>query len=170
MSVSAEGIRLHVDYTAWASARLLDAASNLSEEELTRDFKTADRTVLDTLVHVFAADRVWLSRIQGAPRTTFVDPEDKSMAALEKEWPALHQRWKDWASALTDGDTTAKIAFNDFRGNPYELPVWQIMMHVVNHGTHHRGQVAGFLRAMGHQPPPLDMTAYYRHLAATVAV
>jgi len=43
-------------------------------------------------------------------------------------------------------------------------PLWQILLHVVNHATHHRGQVSGFLRAMGHTPPPLDLIAFYRTL------
>ena len=169
MSVSADGIRLYLDYTAWASARLVNAASTLTEEELRRDFQTSDHSVLDTLVHVFAADRVWLSRIQGLPRATFIDPEDRTLATLQDEWPKLLGRWKEWAAALTDADTTAKIPFKDLRGNPHQLLVWQILTHVMNHGTHHRGQVSGFLRAMGHQPPPLDMTAYYREMAAAVA-
>jgi uncharacterized damage-inducible protein DinB len=42
--------------------------------------------------------------------------------------------------------------------------LWKIVLHVVNHGTHHRGQASGFLRAMGHVPPPLDLIAYYRTL------
>jgi uncharacterized damage-inducible protein DinB len=41
-------------------------------------------------------------------------------------------------------------------------PDWKLVFHVVNHATHHRGQVAGFLRTMGRVPPPLDLIAYYR--------
>jgi uncharacterized damage-inducible protein DinB len=40
------------------------------------------------------------------------------------------------------------------------------LLHVVNHGTHHRGQVAGFLRSMGRKPPVLDLIAYYRQTGA----
>jgi uncharacterized damage-inducible protein DinB len=97
MPVSADTLRLHIDYMEWASRRILDAAAELTPEERLRDFKTGDKNVLETLVHVFAADRLWLKR-------------------------------------------------------------------VVNHGTHHRGMVSGFLRAMGHTPPPLDLIAYYRAL------
>ena len=164
MAVSADALRHHLDYTAWASNRLLDAAAGLSEEELVRDFKTSDKCVLDTLVHVFAADRIWLSRIQGVTRATFIDEEDRSLPALSVAWPALHQRWKDWAAPLTDQGAMAKIAYRDIKGNPYEQPLWQILLHVVNHGSHHRGQAAGFLRSMGHAPPPLDLIAYYRTL------
>jgi uncharacterized damage-inducible protein DinB len=164
MAVSADTLRIHLDYTAWASKRLMDAAAKLSDEELTRDFKTSDKCVLETLVHVFAADRIWLSRIHGAARAAFIDADDRNFAALQAAWPALHRRWKEWAAPLSDRDAVAKIAYRDMKGNPHEQPLWQILLHVVNHGTHHRGQAAGFLRAMGHTPPPLDLIAYYREL------
>lgn len=164
MAVSADTLRLHLDYTAWATNRLLGAAAALSPEELTRDFKTSDRSVLDTLVHVFAADRIWLTRIHGGTRAAFIDDEDRNLNRLQQEWPALQQRWKEWAAPLSDQDAAKKIAYRDLKGNPYEQPLWQILLHVVNHGTHHRGQAAGFLRAMGHTPPQLDLIFYYREL------
>jgi uncharacterized damage-inducible protein DinB len=162
MAVSADTLRLHLDYTAWASRRLLDCAAKLSPEDLTRDFRTSDKTVLDTLVHVFAADRIWFARIHGDAPASLINPEDRQLSVLEKEWPAIYQRWKQWAAPLTDQDVQAKLAYRDMKGNPWEQPLWQIVLHVVNHGTHHRGQVSGFLRAMGHNPPPLDLIAFYR--------
>jgi len=164
MPVSVDTLRLQLDYSAWASQRLLDVAAKLSPEELTRDFKTADKCVLDTLVHVYAADRIWLSRVLAEPRATFVDPEDRDLTLLQSEWPALQQRWKLWLRDFGDGDEARQISYKDLRGNPYTQPVWQIVLHLVNHGTHHRGQVSGFLRAMGHTPPALDLIGYYRTL------
>jgi len=165
MSVSADTLRLHLDYTAWASRRLLDTVAKLSPEDLARDFNTSDKTVPDTLVHVFAADRVWLGRIQGNPPANFISPEDRRLSALQQEWPALQERWKAWAVPLTDQDVQAKFAYRDLKGNSWEQPLWQILLHVVNHGTHHRGQVSGFLRAMGHNPPALDLIAFYRQMS-----
>jgi uncharacterized damage-inducible protein DinB len=52
------------------------------------------------------------------------------------------------------------------RGNPWRQPLGQLVLHVVNHGTHHRGQVSAFLRMMGHVPPKLDLVTYYRDTAA----
>ncbi len=54
------------------------------------------------------------------------------------------------------------IEYKDLKGNPYQSPLWQIVLHLVNHGSHHRGQVSGMLRALGKTPPPLDLIAYYR--------
>ena len=73
----------------WASSRLLDAAAQLSPEELTRDFGTADKSVVGTLAHVFAADRVWMARIQGQPPAKFITDEDRDLSLLQREWPAL---------------------------------------------------------------------------------
>jgi len=47
-------------------------------------------------------------------------------------------------------------------GNPWRQPLGQLVLHVVNHGTHHRSQVSRFLRVMGHVPPKLDLVSYYR--------
>lgn len=162
MSVPAETLRLHLDYSAWASLRLVDAAAKLNREELARDFQTSDKNVLDTLVHVFAADRIWLGRIHGNPPDKFITDEDRDLQRLQQEWPALMQRWKMWAGPLTDEDVSRNIGYRTLDGKPFEQPLWQILLHVVNHGSHHRGQVSGFLRAMGYPPPPLDLIAFYR--------
>jgi uncharacterized damage-inducible protein DinB len=161
MAVSVDTLRLQLGYSAWATQRLLEVAAALPPEELTRDFQTADRCVLDTLVHIYAGDRMWLSLWQAKPRATFVDPEDRDLTVLQTEWPALHQRWKLRMRDCRDADVAEPISFADMRGNPFTKPVWQIVLHVVNHGTHHRGQVSGFLRALGRTPPPLDLMEYY---------
>jgi uncharacterized damage-inducible protein DinB len=152
----------HFAYTAWASARVVEAASKLSEEELTRDHKTADKSVLGTLVHTFAADRIWYARVTGAPITKFCDESDFQLAVLQTEWPSLHQ-W--WIEHLDTADLSKVIAYTSLKGDPYESPLWQILLHVINHGSHHRGMVAAMLRAMGHTPPQLDEIVYFRHLA-----
>jgi uncharacterized damage-inducible protein DinB len=64
----------------------------------------------------------------------------------------------------TDGGVAGRtIAYRDLKGNAYETPISQIA-HLVNHATHHRGQLSGFLRAMGRAPPALDLIAYYRSM------
>ena len=162
MLVSVEVLRSHIAYTAWASRMLVEAAGGLSREEITRDFETADKSVLGTLVHIFAADRVWLARLKGKSPHTFVTDADFDLGVLQKDWPALHMRWKAWAGQLTDEAARADVSYADMSGHPWGQPLWQLVLHMVNHGTHHRGQVSGFLRAMEHVPPKLDLVNYYR--------
>jgi uncharacterized damage-inducible protein DinB len=163
MTVPADVLRTHLRYTTWASARMVEAASALTVDELTRDHKSADKSVLGTLAHVYAADRAWLGRIQGAPPARFIDPDvDLRLTVLQHEWPALLARWQAWGDALQDASVA--VTYKDLQGNPHTTPLWQIVLHVVNHATHHRGQAAAMIRAMGHTPPPLDLIRYYREV------
>jgi uncharacterized damage-inducible protein DinB len=74
-----EALRDHIDYSEWASRRLVAAAAQLTPEELMRDFGTADRTVVGTLAHLYAADRVWLSRLAGTPFPGFTTDADRTL-------------------------------------------------------------------------------------------
>ena len=153
----------HIRYSKWASSLMVAAAGALTPEELTRDFKTSDRNVLGTLVHVFAADRIWLARVEGNVPKVFFDPErDMHLHVLQNDWPALYDRWSEFI-AKTAPETV--IDYKDIKGNAYRSSLEQIVLHLVNHGTHHRGQAAGFLRSMGHTPPPLDLIRFYRESA-----
>jgi uncharacterized damage-inducible protein DinB len=161
MFVPAEVLRSQIDYSAWASGLLVDAAAQLTPAELTRDFGTADKSVLRTLVHVFGADCLWLARMKREPANQFLTEADYHLAVLQNDWPALYQQWKDWAAGLTDEAAREELSYRDMRGNPWRRPLGQLVLHVVNHGTHHRGQVSGFLRSMGHIPPQVDLVRYY---------
>jgi len=162
MSVSADALRQHIDFTRWASLRLLNAAAGLTPEELSHDFHTADRSVLGTLAHVYAADRIWFARLTGGPAPDFAADAVRDVSALQNGWTALLERWKAWAADLTDEQALAQIAYSDTKGRPWKQPLWQLILHVVNHGTQHRGQVSGFLRSLGHTPPPTDLVYFYR--------
>jgi uncharacterized damage-inducible protein DinB len=167
LTVSADVLRHHIEYNIWATARLLQVGSTLTSEQLERDFRTADKSVRGTLVHIFRAERTWLRRLQeGAPSIPWGRPEDEEWAGLAKEWPAIHQAWREWASGLSETDPDRVVDYVDLKGKPWAQPIWPIVLHVVNHSTHHRGQVAGFLRTLGTAPPALDFIAFVRERSA----
>ena len=106
------------------------AASSLSTDELTRDFGTADRSVLGTLVHVYAADRAWLGRVRNNPPAVFMDPnKDMHPEVLRNDWPRVHREWRDWVDGLTDESPGTWLAYRDLKGKAHETPVWQIVLH-----------------------------------------
>jgi uncharacterized damage-inducible protein DinB len=163
MPVTADALRDHLEYSAWATRRLLDAAARLSPAELSRDFGTSERSILGTLAHTFGGDRLWLARVAGGPQHGLTDA-DREFSTIQREWPAVHDGWREWARGMTDESVLTVLDYRDLEGNPWRQSLWQIGLHVVNHGTHHRGQVSGFLRSIGYTPPQLDLIAYYRGL------
>ncbi len=153
--MTAQDARTHIRYSTWASRRLLDAALKLPAEQAQKDLGSSHKGVLDTLNHIHMADRAWLYRVIGE---TMEQPAE----GVEVEWPKIQQRWEQWADALSDGDMTQAIAYKDMKGNFHVSPVWQIVLHVVNHATLHRGQVMAMMRQLGVAPPPTDLIFYYR--------
>ena len=71
-----EILRYQLDFTTWATERMLTAATELTPEELTHDFKTSDKTILGTLAHDYRAERIWLNRMYGKGLDFRVDGDD----------------------------------------------------------------------------------------------
>ncbi len=153
----------HLDYSRDASMLLLDAVAALPPEEQERDRGASHGGLLGTLRHVFFADRIWLSRLQGAPRFVLADPgESPTAEKLREAWPALLDEFKAQVTAFGDAGVVETFDFVNLAGKAFRMPRWQALLHVVNHGTLHRGQVMGMLRQMGVPPPATDLIYYYQ--------
>jgi uncharacterized damage-inducible protein DinB len=167
MSFYADSLRYQIEFMVWANGRVLSAVANLTTEELDRDFKASENSIRGTLTHIYRAERLWLGRIERSPVARVVDGDD-AMAALLENWPAMNQRWLRWSKTLTEESARAELTYLDLRQNTWTQPLWQIILHVVNHSTHHRGQAIGFIRALGHTPPNVDSIMFARANAATI--
>jgi uncharacterized damage-inducible protein DinB len=153
----------HIDYTIWATNRLLVPSDGLTAEQRQQDFGTADKSIAGTMAHLFRSERAWLQRLQfDTPKVPWATQEDTNWSFLIEHWPALHKQWQGWAAELTDEDPDRVIHYSDLKGRPWSQPIGHLVLHVVNHSTHHRGQVSGFLRALGQAPPPLDFIFFIR--------
>ena len=160
----------HVHYTQWATNRLLKAAEPLRRDELTRDFGTADKSILGTFVHLYRANRTWLQRVgPAAPGLAArvgpkVEEDDSEWPALIPRLQKLQEDWLQWCATLDNEVIEGSFRYSDTKGNPLESAYWETLLHVINHDTHHRAQISGFLRALGYTPPNIDFIAYQRGL------
>lgn len=160
MKIDSEFLKLQLEYSRWASRQSLYASRALSEEELTRDLGNSHGGVMGTLLHIFQGDRVWLSRLQGKPRTTFADAgETWNLDTLLNDWMQVADGFRDWASNV--GDTETVLHYKNLAGQPGALPYWQVILHVVNHASYHRGQITTMLRQLGKSPTSTDLHTYY---------
>jgi uncharacterized damage-inducible protein DinB len=148
-----------VRYSAWASKKLLEFASAVPEDALAGVSPNSHGGVLKTFQHIYYADRVWLLRLQQAAIHGFEDPPPgPSFPQLGQVWPPLLDRLAAWVETA---EPDAVIPFKFFSGEAFTLNVRQIVHHVVNHGTYHRGQIAAMLRQCGHKPPSTDLLFYH---------
>jgi uncharacterized damage-inducible protein DinB len=141
--------RQHLDYMKWADEIALKAVAESEPQRIA------------TLQHIFLAERVWLMRVSGDLQVRLGDLEAPvDIGALKDQWAEMHRAWLDFAASVNDWETI--LTFRASTGQVFSSSLWQIVLHVVNHGSYHRGQVSAMLRAAGHAPSATDLIAYYR--------
>ncbi len=149
----------HLDYSLWATSKLLDAASRLSPEQLNRDLKVSHTSVLATLQHIYYADRTWLARLEGR-KIAFADPDPgPNLEQLKELWPPVLEALK--ANIDAEPDINRDLTAQRLNGDTFTAARWKVILHVVNHATLHRGQVMAMIRQLGQVPPATDLFYFY---------
>jgi uncharacterized damage-inducible protein DinB len=155
-------IQLLYRYNRWANARVLAASSELPNELFTKDLSSGHRSVRDTLSHILGAEWIWHMRWTGiSPNATF-DPRDfPDVGSLRVKWAEVEREQTEFVEGVTDRSLERVIAYLNTKGEEWEYPLWQMMQHVVNHSSYHRGQVATLLRQLGAEPAPTDFLIFF---------
>lgn len=160
----------HLQFHRWANQRIVEATRQLSSEGLNEDHGTSFKSIFGTLVHIYQADSAWFGRVFGNPDSqTTTYPPKPDIAGLTTDWFALLDRAVEWSAKLSEGDWNQIISYKDSRGNSHKTPLLPIVLHVVNHGSYHRGQVSSLLRQIGTTPPNTDLINFCRQAFAQKA-
>jgi uncharacterized damage-inducible protein DinB len=159
-----QDLQTMVDYHYWARDRLLDALEALTPEQYNRDLGNSFRSIRETVTHIYAAEWAWYSRWQGESPTTLVPPDRfPDLAALRRQWREHETQLRAFVNSLDEAGTSRVIEYKLLSGQPGASPIWQMLQHVVNHASYHRGQITTMLRQIGMPPAkPMDMIAFYR--------
>jgi uncharacterized damage-inducible protein DinB len=166
--MSLDDLHALLDYNYWARDRMLDAVSALAPDEFTRPLGSSFSSVRDTIAHICDAELIWLSRWNGKQPAGFQAPDRMpDLAAARSEWAGIESGMRAFLRDLGPQGVDRVLAYRDMRGNPRSDVFWQMLQHVVNHGTYHRGQVTTMLRQLGAQPAKsMDLIAFYREKQA----
>jgi uncharacterized damage-inducible protein DinB len=157
-------LSLMVDYHYWARDRVLAAVSRLSPAQYTQDVVSSFRSVRDTVVHTYAAEWIWYSRWKGESPTALI-PGDRfpDVESIRQAWLELEQNVRAHLASRDEAGLSAVTEYRLLNGTPGATPFWQMLQHVVNHGSYHRGQVTTLLRQLGATPPEsMDLITFYR--------
>ncbi|MBY0434959.1 MAG: DinB family protein [Cyclobacteriaceae bacterium] len=157
-------IHQHLAYTVWANEKLSAKLHTLDEKLLKTELVGSFPSIEKTLLHMWNAELIWLSRLKGSnpsvwPLTDFsggktellnglVQSSKDVLAFIESSGPAFLQ---------------SKIQYKTIKGDSFENEVEELLFHLVNHGTYHRGQITTMLRQLGiTDPPSTDIIFYLR--------
>ena len=151
------------DYNYWATRRILAASAQVSDEQFRAQGARSFGSLRGTLVHALDAECAWRMLCQHQTLAFFNDLDEgafPTVDALERRWSEEERAMRDYVAHLTDDDLTGFVRYTTPEGDRRERVLWHCLLHVVNHGTHHRSDAAGILRGYGLPPGPLDFTAF----------
>lgn len=146
------------DYNEWANDRLLSVCEKLTPEQFSQSQGVSWDSIETNLAHIVAAQVNWLSRWRTGANSR-ATTELQAISGLDEVRHAFeesHADLREFTAGLTDEQLAATLAFKDSRGNAFERVLWQLMLHMANHGTYHRGEIAMALTGLGYNPGDLD--------------
>jgi len=151
-------IRAFYDYNEWANNRLLSACEKLTPEQFAQSQGVSWDSIETNLAHIVAAQINWLSRWRtGANARAITEVQAiTGLDRIRREFHASHTALREFVASLSDERLAQPLAFTDSGGASYESILWELMLHVANHGTYHRGEVVMALSTLGNSPGDLD--------------
>ena len=152
------------DYNYWATEKLLKSAQQISHEQFTAKTAFSFGSVRGTFVHILSAEWVWRMRCQEgvSPEKMIQENKFPELEPLQSKLAEEKTNMLGYINTLTESDLNRIVAYKNTRGDGLENRLWHILVHVVNHGTQHRSEIAEMLTRYGHSPGDIDFIVYLR--------
>ena len=152
-------------YNAWANKLIIDAMQKLDEAAAVKEIVSSFPSVLKTVVHTWSAESIWLQRLKLIEHPVWqADGFSGNIADACAEWQSASKTLVKFVTEQADDNSFIQnLPFHDRQGVAYNMPVYQVLQHVFNHSTYHRGQLVTMLRQLGvTQIPSTDFIGFAR--------
>ncbi len=152
------------EYNIWANDRVCDWLGKISEEQWKQPLVSSFRSIYETILHVASAEKIWVERLQKKTSHELLSETfTGSKEDLLKTWKEISLSLKKLMEEMPEEQFQQKLLFKNTKGIEYHQPYYQLLAHVINHATYHRGQVVTMLRQVGFtEVNSTDITTYFR--------
>jgi len=155
----------YAEYNVWANKLTTDALLQLDENLADKEVVSSFSSIRATTYHTIGAEYIWLQRLQLVEHPIWLpDSFEGTFAAACNAWNNYSNELVKFASRQYDDRALEHVcAYNDRKGSPHKTPVYQILQHIFNHSTYHRGQLITMLRQVGATKiPGTDFIAFVK--------
>jgi uncharacterized damage-inducible protein DinB len=158
--------RMLTRYNAWADRMIFDAVAALPEGEAEKSRKSLFKNIIHTLNHNCVIDLIWQAHLEGREHgyTARNTPDHPPLDELRRQQQAVDDWYIAWSDALSDAALDEKVNFTLIGGNQGVMTRGEILLHVVNHTTYHRGFVADLFYQVPARPPTTDLPVFLREV------
>ena len=164
---SLKDLRTLTSYKAWADERLYGSLSGISNAALVADRVTRLGSLLNTLNHLYAMDLVWQAHLESRSHgfSTRRPNLFSELSSLHVAQTAIDQWYVAYAAELKVEAVDTVIDFEFIGGDRGVMTRSEILLHVVNHATYHRGHATDAMLQIPARPPVTDFPVFLRELS-----
>jgi len=139
-------------YNDWATRQTAESIMNL---------KKKNRRSEELLSHIISAQKIWLNRILS--KDIVIDPwQMLTQKELVPQSTPVTADWINLLEGLHENDFERRIEYSNMKGEKFANTIKDIVVHVINHSTYHRAQIALLVRQSGGEPAKTDYIVYQR--------
>jgi uncharacterized damage-inducible protein DinB len=148
-------LKQYAAYNAWANQRILDVILALTEEKQVAEIPSSFNSLMKTVLHMLDAESIWWQRMKMQER--FTRPSEGFTGTMKDAATSLLQQsrqWEEWVANVSDLMLDHVFEYRNIKGEQLKLPIYQMLQHVSNHSTYHRGQLITMLNQSGAEKLP----------------
>ena len=151
-------------YTIWANRKIIECINNLSNDQINREISSSFSSVFKTVLHMLDAEAIWWQRVKLVEHIERPgDGFTGSFEELSKKLEAQSKLWEEWVANASDNQLNHVFAYQNTKKEQFKQPVYEMLLHIFNHNTYHRGQLVTMLRQLGVEKiPPTDFIVFSR--------
>jgi uncharacterized damage-inducible protein DinB len=159
-----ELLQQYASYNVWGHLRIFDLTRELTEAQIHQEMKTSFPSIYKTSLHVLDAESIWWQRFKleeqvERPSDTF----NGDFIELERKLLQQSRHWEDWVKNANELQLNHVFAYQNTKKEQFKQPVKEMLLHIFNHGSYHRGQQVSMLRELGIEKiPATDFIVYSR--------
>lgn len=158
-----QDILLLYQYNQWTNKKILDAVAKVTPEQFLAQSSFPHGGLRSTLVHALFAQWIWRQRWEGvSPSQRFKADDFPTFESLRARWVEEEKLLMAFVENATDESLNSKVHYKTTDGTPHAEILWQLLAHVVNHGTQHKTEAAAMLTDFGQSPGDIDMILFLR--------
>ena len=145
-----EILKQYVVSNEWANQRLCELILTLNEEQLQQNIVSSFPGIRKTLLHMWDAESIWWQRMKLSEQ--IIRPSTASEYTINEVTKGIFRQdrqWEEWVSEATEAALNHVFAYQNTKREQFKQPIFQMLLHVFNHSTYHRGQLVTMLRQLG---------------------
>lgn len=153
----------YASYNVWANQKMIDVVLTLTEDTLQKPVTSSFSSLQLTLLHLWNTESIWWQRMKLVENTQAPGNTDSLIQEIAAGLLAHSIQWQGWVQKSTPAALEHEFIYRNSKKQQFKQPVYQVLLHLFNHGTYHRGQLVTTLRQLDVTTiPPTDFIGFSR--------